>query len=64
MKRLVDSIALIALLALLAVAVEAHTRRGAGEVPARPEFVRDPAEPLDGATTRFDLLFRQPELAQ
>jgi hypothetical protein len=63
MIRPVDSIALVALLALLAMAVEAQTWRGAAEVPARPELVRDPAEPLGGATTKFDLLFREPELA-
>jgi hypothetical protein len=63
MLRPVDSVALFALLALLAMAIEAHTWRPGGGVPARPELIRDPAEPLDGATTRFDLLFREPELA-
>jgi hypothetical protein len=64
MFRPVDCIALLALLGLLAMAVEAHTWRPDEGVPARPELVRDPAEPVDGATTRFDLLFRQPELAR
>ena len=64
MIRPVDTIALFALLGLLAMAVEAHTWRRAEDVPARPELIRDPAEPLDGATTKFDLRFREPELVR
>jgi hypothetical protein len=64
MLRPIDSIALFALLGLLAMAVEAHTWRPAGEVPARPELMRDPAEPVDGATTKFDLRFREPEVVR
>jgi hypothetical protein len=45
------------------MAVEAHTWRGATEVSARPELVLDPAEPVGGARTKFDLLFRQQEFA-
>jgi hypothetical protein len=63
MIRPVDTIALVALLALLAMAVEANTWPHAGETPARPELVRDPAEPLGGATTKFDRLFGEQELA-
>jgi len=43
MIRPVDSIAVLALLALLAMAVEAHTLRRAGDVPARPVLVHGPA---------------------
>jgi len=66
MIRPVDTIALLALLALLvllAVTAEGRTWRPAREVPTWPELVRDPAEPLGGATMKFDLLFCEPDLA-
>ena len=64
MRRHVDKLVLLALLALLALLVHEHTRLS---VAATARAAHRPAigapTALDRGGTKFDLLFREPELA-
>jgi hypothetical protein len=63
MRRRVDKLALLALFALLAFVVHQYTRAGAAT--ARPADNASGPVPTftDRGATKFDLLFREPELA-
>jgi hypothetical protein len=65
MRRCMDAVVLFALLVLLALFVNGHTQPGAATVKStnhRPQIA--PSITVDGPPTRFDLLFREPELAR
>jgi hypothetical protein len=68
MRRHIDTIAMLALFAFLALFVHAHTRLGAvkakpAPMPA-PEVVRHaPTATVQHPATKFELLFGEPELA-
>lgn len=62
MRRHIDKFILLALFALLACVVHAHTRFGAATAKPASQAARSVQPSLDRAT-KFDLLFREPELA-
>jgi len=62
MRRHVDKLVLLALLALLAFLVHEHTRLSAATAKPANHAARSAQPSLDRAT-KFDLLFREPELA-
>ncbi len=62
MRRHIDKLILLALFALLACAVHAHTRFGAAAAKPASHAARN-AQPSLDRTSKFDLLFGAPELA-
>jgi hypothetical protein len=65
MRHPVDALILLALFALLAAFMHANTTVGAPKARLRDHPLRHaPISDLDRPGTRFDLLFREPELVR
>ena len=62
MRHPIDAVILIVLFALLAAFMHAHTYGSAKARPGAQAQRRAPLSDLDRPGTRFDLLFREPEL--
>ena len=62
MRHPIDAIILIVLFALLAALMHAHTYGSAKARAGQPAQHRAPLSDLDRPETRFDLLFREPDI--
>jgi hypothetical protein len=64
MRRRIEALVLVVLLTLIVSLLQEHARVAfARSHPVESAPRRQPPTPLYGSTTKFDLLFREPELA-